>query len=622
MSLSLQVAALRRGYVSGARTPEQLVREVLAGIAGRGDDGVWIHLVDPGDVLEAARELTHRFPGPQLPPLYGVPFAVKDNIDVAGLPTTAGCPEFAYVATRTAPVVQRLLDAGALLIGKTNLDQFATGLSGTRSPYGIVRNPFDRDVIAGGSSSGSAVAVAAGLVTFALGTDTAGSGRVPAGLTGTVGVKPSRGLASTRGIVPACRSLDCPSVFALSVSDGAAVLAVIAGPESGDPFSRALACPPAVPAEIDFRGLRVGVPAVRDVDSDFDGDRQAAAAFESALQRLSGMGARVVPVDLDPFLEVGAMLYGGPFLAERTADLEGFIAGHRQALHPVIRAVMAGADSISGSDVFRGLHALAQARLRTAGVWDSIDAMMVPTIPTAPTVETMLADPIRANGVLGRYTNFVNLLDLAGIAVPSDVMPGGVPVGVTFLAPAGSDALLLGIGAAWQVAAGQPVGIAGEPLDLGDTPEVVPGPGGPAAEDAGPVGADDVLVAVVGAHLQGEPLNPDLVQLGARLHATLPTAPEYRLYALAGEPGAPARPGLVRVPTGGGSVATEVYRMPVESLGRLVASVPAPLGFGTVRLADGSQVLGFLCEQAGLEGATDITGFGGWREYRAALVAS
>jgi allophanate hydrolase len=616
---SLQRAPLQRAYRAGSLTPEDVVEEVYARIAARGDDGVWIHLRDRQPTLAAARDLIRRFPGPELPPLFGLPFAVKDNIDVAGIPTTAACPKFAYVPDRTAPVVQRVLAAGAILIGKTNLDQFATGLSGTRSPYGVVGNPYDPTVIAGGSSSGSAVAVAAGLVSFSLGTDTAGSGRVPAGLTGTVGVKPSRGLVSTRGIVPACRSLDCPSVFALSVADGAGVLAVLAGPDSEDPYSRDLPLPPAVPPRIGFEGMRVGVPEVRDVVSDFDGDVAAAALFEEALHRLDRLGARLVPVDLGPFLEVGALLYDGPWLAERSADLEPFVNEHPEALHPVVRAVLDGARRVSGADAYRGAHSLAQARRQLDPTWDRIDALMVPTTPTAPTIQRMLADPIRANAALGRFTNFVNLLDLAGISVPSEATQDGLPVGVTFLAPAGADGLLLQLASAWQEAAARPVDGAGHVLDGAGASQQV------GKASGGGVDQDEVLLAVVGAHLRGEPLNPDLVRLGARLHAEIPTAREYRLYALAEEPGRPPRPGLVRVPAGGPgarhSVPTEVYRIPVGALGRLMAGVRAPLGIGTVRLADGSQVLGFLCEQAGLEGATDISEHGGWRAYRASLVA-
>ncbi len=420
-------------------------------------------------------------------------------------------------------------------------------------------------------------------------------------------MKPSPGLVSTRGIVPACRSLDCASVFALTVDDGAAVLAAVAGPDARDPFSREVPLPPGVPPATGLAGLRVGVPLVRDVAADFDGDADAAAAFESAVRRLADAGAHLVPVDLTPFLEVAALLYDGPWIAERTAAIGDFVAARPEALHPVTRAVLAGAEHVRGVDVFRGLHALAEARRRTAGVWDGVDALMVPTAPTAPTIERMLADPLGANTVLGRYTNFVNLLDLAAIAVPSALTPGGLPVGVTFLAPSGGDSLLLGLGAAWQRAVDLPLGATGH--------RARPGEGLPLPAVPGP---EEVLIAVVGAHLEGEPLNADLLRLGARLHARTHTAAAYRLYALPSQAGGLARPGLVRVPSGGASVEAEVYRMPVASLGRLVAGVPAPLGFGTVRLADGSGVLGFLCEQAGLDGAVDITAHGGWRAFLAA----
>lgn len=458
---SLQRAALHRAYRSGDVSPADVVAEVYDRINARGDDHVWIHLVDRGEALARARRLEDRLGDGALPPLYGLPFAVKDNVDVAGLPTTAACPAYGYVARTSAPVVARAVAAGAVVIGKTNLDQFATGLTGTRSPYGIVRNPFDPRVIAGGSSSGSAVAVAAGLVTFAIGTDTAGSGRVPAGLTGTVGIKPSRGLVSGRGVVPACRSLDCPSIFALSVADGAAVLAVVAGEDGADPYSRALPGPSAVPARTDPARLRVGVPEPRALEM---ADDDARGAFAAARERLAALGAQVVPVDLDPFTTAGSLLYG-PWVAERAAGLGTFLTEHADALHPVTREVLAGANDVSGADVFRGMHALAQARAATEPVWRDVDLVMVPTAPGAPLVEAVLADPITENAALGRFTNFVNLLDLAALAVPSTTTRGGVPVGVTLLGPAGTDSRLAGLGDVWQRAGGLPLTVTGDALE-------------------------------------------------------------------------------------------------------------------------------------------------------------
>ena len=614
---SLQAEPLRRGYLDGSLTPEVVLAEVLGRIRARGDDAVWIHVIDPEVTLAAARELPERFPGPDLPPLYGLPFAVKDNIDVADLPTTAACPEFAYIPRVSAPAVQRALDAGAILVGKTNLDQFATGLSGTRSPYGIVRNPYVPDLIAGGSSSGSAAAVATGLVCFALGTDTAGSGRVPAGLTGTVGVKPSPGLVSTRGIVPACRSLDCASVFALAVADGAAVLAVLAGQDPQDPYSKALPAPPALPAAVDLPRFRVGVPRGREMGADFSGDPEHAGAFEVAVRHLRDLGVQVVEVDLAPFVEAGTLLYQGPWLAERAIGLETFLAEHQDALHPVTREVLAGSGEVTGADVFRGIHRLAELRARTADVWAEMDALMVPTIPTTPTIERMLIDPINTNAVLGRYTNFVNLLDLAALAVPSVISPRGLPIGVTFLSQAGSDGLLLSLGVAWQAALDLPVDVAGHRLEpIGDTASTPVG-----VPITAPRG-DETRLAVVGAHLAGQPLNVDLIRLGARLESLTHTADEYRLYALPHGPAQAARPGLVRFESNGAALEVEVYRMPIGALGRLMATVPAPLGIGTVRLADDSEVLGFICETAGTAGATDITEHGGWRDYLASLVAS
>ncbi|GAA3241059.1 allophanate hydrolase [Actinocorallia longicatena] len=439
------IAELSRRYGAGTARPEDTVAEVYDRIARRGDDGVWILLRPREEVLAEAAAL----PGG---PLYGIPYAVKDNIDVAGLPTTAGCPQYAYTPAESAPLVKRLRGAGAILIGKTNLDQFATGLSGTRSPYGTCESPLVPGLISGGSSSGSAVAVGAGLVPFAIGTDTAGSGRVPAALTGTVGLKPSRGLVSTLGMVPACASLDCASVFAGSVADALTVLRVIGGFEDGDPWSRPLP----VPAETVAAGpLRLGIPR----RPEFFGDAAAAMAFKGALARLAELGHTLVQVELEPFLKAGKLLYGGAFLAERLSAIGEFTDRHPEAVHPVTRRVLRPGRSLSAVDAFTDLHALQALRAETLPAWRRIDALVVPTVPTTYTVAELREDPIGRNRTLGHYTTFANLLDLAAISVPGGMTAIGRPHGITLLAPAGHDALIAGAAAAFHAAAGGPAAV-------------------------------------------------------------------------------------------------------------------------------------------------------------------
>jgi allophanate hydrolase len=389
---------------------------------------------------------------------------VKDNVDVAGMPTTAACPGYAYLPGRSAPLVSRLQAAGALVIGKTNLDQFATGLSGTRSPYGACESPLVPGLISGGSSSGSAVAVAAGLVPFAIGTDTAGSGRVPAALTGTVGLKPSRGLASTLGVVPACASLDCPSIFAGSVPDALAVLAVIAGPEPADPWSRDLPVPAAVPPPA--RPLRIGVPQT----PEFCGDTAAAAAFQAALGRVAALGHTLTEMDLGPFLAAGRLLYEGPWIAERQAAVGDFAGAHPDQVHPVTLQVLRSGQGLTAVDAFRGLYRLRELRAQTRGAWAAMDVLAVPTVPTTFTIAEMEADPIARNAVLGHYTTFANLMDLAAVAVPAGFTAAGRPHGLTLLAPAGGDALLAGLAAT--------VSPAGSPAP--GSPAGSPAPGSPA----------------------------------------------------------------------------------------------------------------------------------------------
>ena len=587
--LPLNLAALANA------DPVATIEAIYDRIAAAGDDGVWINRVSRADALERACAVRNMPPGP----LRGVPFAVKDNIDVAGLPTTAACPDFAYTAERSATAVRRLEAAGAIVIGKTNLDQFATGLVGTRTPYGVSRNPFDARYIPGGSSSGSAVAVATGLVSFALGTDTAGFGRVPAGFNNIVGLKPTRGLISCAGVVPACRSLDCVSVFALTVEDAATVMAAAGGPDAADPFSREITPRPALASG----NLRVGVPA--EADLVFDGDPLAAAAFDDAVARLSALGTSVERFDMAPFRETAALLYSGPWVAERLAVVAEFLAKSPDSFHPITRQIIEGGARFSAVDTFRALYRLEELRRQAGTVWQGFDVLMMPTSPTIYTLAQIAAEPIRHNSMLGTYTNFVNLLDLCALAVPNGMRPDGLPTGITFLAPADSDALLTRLGKTFHGAVGGAMGATGIALD--DAP----------ADDGTVSEAGSVSLAVVGAHLSGEPLNPHLLRLGARLARCCATSPEYRLYALA-EAGPLARPGMLRDDTGGAPIEVEVWSLSEAAFGSLVAKVPPPLCIGTVTLEDGATVRGFLCEPHGIQGAEEITRFGGWRAFRRA----
>ncbi|GAA1011894.1 allophanate hydrolase [Acrocarpospora pleiomorpha] len=587
---SLQLGALARGYAAGEFTPADVVGEVYRRIRARGDDGVWITLRPIEDVLAEIR------PGP----LSGVPFAVKDNIDVAGMPTTAACPAFAYVPDRTAPLVERLLAAGALLIGKTNLDQFATGLSGTRSPYGACESPLVPGLISGGSSSGSAVAVSAGLVSFAIGTDTAGSGRVPAALTGVVGLKPSRGLVPTTGLVPACASLDCASVFALSAPDAATAVGImsdsgfaVAGAAEHVRREGAGGSPAAGQARRNAPvegngGLRVGVPEL----PEFFGDEAARAGFGEAVASLAALRHEIVAVDFAPFLAAGRLLYEGPWLAERLAGIGDFVAGHPDDVHPVTRDVLARGWDITGADVFRGLRRLAELHAETAATWADIDVLAVPSVPTTFTLAEMAADPIRRNSALGHYSTFANLLDLAAIAVPAGMTATGRPHGLTLLGPSGSDALLADLARAFHHATGGMTGATRDPLEDTTPPRM----------------REAATLAVVGAHRTGQPLHPQLAALGARRQGLAGTAPLYRLFDLGD------RPGMTRM-LGGESIEVELHHLTPEALGRLLVQIPAPLGLGTIELLDGSQVYGFLCESYAAADAKDITEFGSWPAY-------
>jgi allophanate hydrolase len=594
------IAALVAAHAAG-KPIAATIEETYARIAAHDDPALFISLRPKADALAEARRLDAE--GPDGKPLHGVPFAVKDNIDVAGLPTTAACPAFAYTPEQSAFVVEALNRAGAIVVGKTNLDQFATGLVGVRSPYGAPRNALRRDLIPGGSSSGSATAVGAGLVPFSLGTDTAGSGRVPAALNGIVGLKPSLGALSATGVVPACRTLDTISIFALDVVDAFAAFQAACGYDEQDGYSRRFPRPELSGLE---KGLRIGVPRADQLR--FFGDADAEAAFARDAESVEALGMRLVEFDFEPFAEVARLLYEGPWVAERYAATKPLIETNPEALHPVTRAIIEGARKFDAVAAFEAFYKLADRRRTAERTWSAFDVMLLPTIPRPYTVAEVEAEPMLLNSRLGTYTNFVNLLDLCAIAAPSGMRGDGLPSSVTLVAPAGDDGLVAGLAAAIHACSEAPMGATGRPA-----------PRLPKAQASAPSGR--IGLAVVGAHLAGLPLNPELVALGASFVGEVETAPDYRLYALAGAK--PDKPGLLRVADGAGAaIKAEVWALDPQSFGVFVARIPAPLGVGTVRLSDGSTVKGFLVEPEGVAGATDISEFGGWRSYLASLPAA
>ncbi|MFA7343678.1 MAG: allophanate hydrolase [Terrimicrobiaceae bacterium] len=558
----MKIPPLLAAYADGSSTPRAVIRALLPHLDN--DPAIWISRFADRELLARAEEL-ERLPPPGLP-LYGIPFAVKDNIDVAGLPTTAACPDFSHIPGEHAPVVRLLIEAGAICIGKTNLDQFATGLVGVRSPYGVPKNPYGRGFIPGGSSAGSAVAVAAGLVAFSLGTDTAGSGRVPAAFNNLFGWKPTRGLLSTRGVVPACRSLDCVSVFANSADDLQSVLRVVSVFDKADPFARDA---PLLPCRT---VRRVGIP--RSDHLEFFGDAGYAALWEEAVGRIRERGLAVDEVDFGPFLEAARLLYEGPWVAERYLATKELLDRNPEALHPVTRQVIENGRLGSAADAFAAQYRLADLRRRSEEVWESVDVLCTPTAGTIRKISEVEADPVRLNSQLGHYTNFMNLLDLSGLAVPAGFRPDGLPFGITYIARAFEDSTLLALAGA------------------------APDPSG------------TMEIAVCGAHMSGLPLNHQLISRRAEFARATKTAPVYRMFALDEN-----RPGLVRVPDGGASLELEVWRVPSAEAGPFLAAIPSPLGLGRILLEDGTAVCGFLCEQIATTGKQDISSHGGWRAW-------
>ena len=592
------VAAIVAAHRAGTVSPAQTVARSYLRIRDTNDPAIFISLRSEKEAIAEAESLKAK--DARDLPLFGVPVAVKDNIDVLGMPTTAACPAFSYQPSHDATAVARLRAAGAIIIGKTNLDQFATGLVGVRSPYGIPNNPIRDDLIPGGSSSGSAVAVAAGLVPLSLGTDTAGSGRVPAMLNNVVGLKPSLGMVSTAGVVPACRTLDCVSVFSLTVDDAVTALAAMAGPDPADPFSRDRPLGEIAPLPAK---LRLGVP--RGGQLIFFGDKAAEAAYGDAIRRWAALGAEFVEFDMEPFYETARLLYEGPWVAERYLVIRNLLASSPDSIHPVTREIIAPGSRLTSTETFSALYRLQGLRKIAERVFVNIDAIVLPTAPTVYTTRQVLANPIELNSRLGTYTNFVNLLDLCALSLPASMRPDDTPFGITLLAPAGRDALLASIGRVFHADTKLPVGARGVPQpQLSPLPVAIGG---------------DLAIAVVGAHMSGMALNGELRALGGRLIESAVTAADYRLYAL---PTTPPKPGMLRVEAGKGSaIELEVWALSASAFGQFVAAIPPPLSIGTIRLADGRNVKGFLVEAAGLDGARDISRFGGWRTYMAEAAA-
>jgi allophanate hydrolase len=599
----------RAAYEAGA-SPAHLLGALQQRLNGARSAHAWIALIDAEALAAAAAHLEARaskYPDRaaalRAMPLFGVPFAAKDNIDVLGFPTTAACPAFAHEVDANATVIERLQQAGAICMGKTNLDQFATGLVGARSPYGRPSSAFSADHISGGSSSGSAVAVAAGEVCFALGTDTAGSGRVPAGFNNIVGMKPTPGRVSNAGVLPACRTLDCVAVLALTVSDAAQVMAVIEGSDPLDAYSVFHTGPSHLPDK-----LRIGVP-LKPVFGDAQGNDPLgyAAAFAQATAGAQALGHTIVPLDFEPLQAVANLLYSGPWVAERHTVVQALMDSNPSALDSTVARVIARATSFTATDTFRAQYRLRAAQRDTAALWQQVDVLMVPTTPTHPTHAEVDADPVAVNAHMGTYTNFVNLLGWCALALPAGVVEPGLPFGVTLIAPGAADAALARFGLAWEEDLALPLGATGRLATL--TTQSTPWP---ASQPAMPI-------AVVGAHLSGMPLNSQLTQRGARLLEATHTAARYQLFALPNT--TPPKPGLQRAAPDqpGAAIAVEVWDVPMQAVGSFLALIPPPLGLGSVELADGRWVHGFICEAHALVGARDVTSFGGWRAYMQSL---
>lgn len=590
---SLDIQSLLEGYREGTFTPLEVMEEVLARIEAAPERKVWITRLTREQVMGYVEKLKDA--SPETHPLYGIPFAIKDNIDLAGVPTTAACPDYEYMPEESAHVVAKLIEAGAIPVGKTNLDQFATGLVGVRSPYGACENSFNPEFISGGSSSGSAVSVATGLVSFSLGTDTAGSGRVPAAFNNLVGLKPTKGLLSTRGVVPACRSLDVVSIFALNSLDAESVFKVAADYDPADAYARPMQTPMlayGIPGE----GFRFGVPHADQLE--FFGDEEARELYHASVARLELLGGEATEIDFAPFLEAARLLYEGPWVAERYVAIEDLITSKPEALLEVTRNIISGGGEPTAAAGFKAQYRLAELRRLSEAVWREVGFIVTPTAGTIYRIDEVEADPIQLNSNLGYYTNFMNLLDLSALAIPAGFRDDGLPNGVTLFAPAFYDRELLGVGSQLHRQLGGNMGATRIPL-----PEATPAPGSRTGY---------LPVAVCGAHMEGLPLNYQLTERGGRLLQRTTTSTNYRLFLLPGGP--PQRPGLVH-DRDGAAIEVEVWELPAVNMGDFLNQIPAPLGVGRVQLADGTNVPGFLCEGYAVEQAQELTSYGSWRKF-------
>jgi allophanate hydrolase len=600
-SHNLSIAALHSAYADNRLTPQAVMADIRAHASEYQDHNIWIHLLSEGEQAGYLSALADKDRASC--PLWGIPFAIKDNIDLAGITTTAGCKEFAYTPSQSAHVVQQLIDAGAIPVGKTNLDQFATGLNGTRSPWGACKNSFNADYISGGSSSGSAVAVALGLASFSLGTDTAGSGRVPACFNNLIGLKPSRGVLSNSGLVPACRSLDCMTIFANGTDDANSVLSIAEGFDRRDAYSRAN---PYLNQSRQY-GVRTGslkVGIIPAAQLNFFNDDAYALAYQTTLEQLEKEGFEFVEIDYAPFAEAAKLLYEGPWVAERYLATQPLIDDNPDAIFPVVRDIIAKGNDPKATDLFRAEYRLNALKKICDQQLAAVDCLLTPTAGTCFTIEEMLAEPILRNSQLGYYTNFMNLLDMAAIAVPTQITANGLPFGITLVGPTFSDRTLLSIANRIHTSANLPMGASTLPLSASNAPII------------GVTDRIDVLVC--GAHLEGLPLNWQLTERGAVLKSKTATAAIYRMYALAGGP--PFRPGLILDEDQGQAIEVEIWSIPADQFGSFVNGIPSPLGIGKVRVADGSVVSGFICEPFGLTGAKEITEYGGWKAYMKAVV--
>jgi allophanate hydrolase len=584
----LSTRDIASAVLTGSRSALSVADEVLSRIDSYQSvqPQAWISRVPHNIVRDAARVIDVSAAAGASLPLAGVPFAVKDNIDVAGVPTTAGCPDFAYMPAHNATIVQRLLDAGAMFIGKTNLDQFATGLVGTRSPYGAPRCVYNLAYVSGGSSSGSAVVTAAGLVAFALGTDTAGSGRVPAAFNGLVGFKPTKGRWSTSGLVPACRTLDCISVFVEAAEDALLIDDVVAGFDTTDAYSR--------PLKDKRTGNRIGVALASQLD--LFGDAEARNLYAVGIANLKAMGHSVVEIDIASLLEVANLLYDGPWKAERTATVGDFLERSPGSFDPVVRDILDRGKAVSGVDTFMGQYRLAELARSAELIWESIDVLALPTTTAIYRVREIATSPLVLNANLGRYTNFVNLLDLSAVAIPAGFRRNGTGFGITLMAQAWRDRALLNMAARYQNQKNEVL----PDLDLEDSMEMIE-------------------LAVVGAHLRDMPLHWQLTSRAAEFVEATFTAPVYRLFAMTES--MPSKPALFR-DKHGSAIAVEVYKLNAEAFGSFVAEVPPPLAIGTLELLNGRSVKGFVAEPLARLNASDITSFGGWRAYLESQSAS